>query len=150
MANNSHEQNLIDSFVSALYISNNSEIKIKTLINKNCRAKKYADIEFISESDKLWVIEAKSNQSNDGHNSVHKLFGELLKETGREQRNDCNIAILLPEDGILFYSRLFQSINRQKFLNFGSLIPIKNVFSFGASGILQMSWENLYDKYDNA
>ena len=133
--------------MEALRKSNNSEIKIKTLINKNCRAKEWADIEFISESDKLWVIEAKSNQSKDAHNSVHKLFGELLKETGREQRNNCYIAILLPEDGILFYSRLFQSINRQKFLDFGNLIPIKNVFSFGDSGVLEMSWEDLYDKY---
>ena len=132
--------------MNALNISSDSEIKIKTLINKNCRSKKHADIEFISESDKLWVIEAKINKSKDAHNSVYKLFGELLKETGREKRDNCNIAILLPENGVLFYSRLFQLINCQKFLDFGTLIPIKNVFLFENSGISQMSWENLYDK----
>jgi len=91
------------------------------------------------------VIEAKSHDSEDRHNTVHKIFGELLKETGRTNRVDCRHAILIPEDGLDFYSRAFRSIARDKFLGFGALVPIETVFMYGLSGISQCAWECLYD-----
>ncbi len=147
MGNRNPEQDIIDLFTDALQNHTDNDIKIKTLVNKNCRARKHADIEFISTSGCYWVIEAKSNDSSDAHNTVHKIFGELLKETGRENRSDCKYGILIPECGKEFYSRLFQAINRDKFIEFGKLIPVDSVFTYGQLGVQTMSWEKLYDLY---
>ena len=147
MANRSPEQDLIDLFVEALNKHEDEDIQIRTLHNKNCKARKFADIEFTSASGKRWAIEAKSNDSKDAHNTVHKIFGELLKETGRENRDACHIAILIPEDSKQFYSRLFQSINREKFIAYGSLVPVEKVFTFGEAGIGIITWAELYDHH---
>jgi len=147
MSNRTPEQNLIDAFVSSLQAHDNLDLKIDRLINCRCKAKKWADIEYISASGSHWVIEAKSNDSSDAHNTVHKIFGELLKETGRESRENSKISVLIPESGVSFYSRLFQSINREKFLRFGKLVPVQCVFTFGSSGIGQISWKELYDHH---
>jgi hypothetical protein len=147
MANRSPEQDLIDSFVEVLNNHGDDNIKISELINNNCKSKKTADIEYISESGQLWVIEAKSHDSKDAHNTVHKIFGELLKETGRKRDKECNYAILLPEDGKDFYSRLFQLVNRDKFIGFGELIPVECVFTFGDSVVSTISWQELYDHH---
>ena len=138
------EQDLVDAFDAELHNHQDSHLRIETLINQNCKAKKYSDIEYISVSKTHWVIEAKSNDSGDAHNSVHKIFGELLKETGRDDRANCNFAILIPEASLNFYSRAFQSINSKKFIDFGKLIPVHTVFTFSSSGIGRGSWGELY------
>jgi hypothetical protein len=149
MATRSPEQNLIDEFVA--YLKNHTEktisINSDCIININCRSRNFSDIEFISKAGVHWVIEAKSDDSKDKHNTVHKIFGELLKETGRSDRNNCRYAILIPESSVAFYSRAFQSINREKFLAFGDLIPIKTVFTSNSTGIKQRTWVELYDEY---
>lgn len=147
MSNKTPEQDLIDAFVNSLQEHDSPDLKIGELLNSNCKAKKWADIEYISVSGSHWVIEAKSNDSSDAHNTVHKIFGELLKETGRESRENSKISVLIPEIGVSFYSRLFQSVNREKFLGFGRLVPVQCVFTFGASGVMQISWEELYDHH---
>ncbi|HGS5090437.1 TPA: hypothetical protein ACMDT4_004514 [Vibrio parahaemolyticus] len=147
MANRSPDQDLINGFVEALYKVEDTEYGIGTLINSNCKAKKFADVEFISHSGNHWVIEAKSNDSKDAHNSVHKIFGELLKETGRSERDSCYFGILIPKNAIHFYSRLFQQIDRDKFIQFGVLIPIKQVFAYDSSGVKLLAWSELYDTY---
>jgi hypothetical protein len=119
------------------------------LINQSCKSRKYADVEFISSSGIHWVIEAKSNDSSDAHNTVHKIFGELLKETGKNNRSNCKYGILLPENSTEFYSRLFQEINKQKYVGFGNLIPVEKVCIHGSSGIEIISWEELYDAYQS-
>ena len=149
MSNIAHEQTLIDNFVSELFNHTNSNIRISEIYNNNCKSKTYADIEYISDSGKYWVIEAKSHISADKYNTVHKIFGELLKETGRDSRNNVSYSILIPEEGITFYSRLFQEIKKEKFIGFGDLIPIECVFTFGASGVAQITWEALYDSYNS-
>jgi len=145
MGNRTPEQDLIDRFIDALKRHEDPKIRIETLYNKNCKAKAWADIEYLSKSGLHWAIEAKSHESSDRHNTVHKLFGELLKETGRESRGRANISILIPEEGVTFYSRLLQSICKEKYLGFGALVPVECVFTFGASGVIQLSWEALYD-----
>jgi hypothetical protein len=145
LANRSPEQDLISEFVSSLKSHADESICIDSLYNDNCKSRKFADIEFMSKSGQRWAIEAKSNDSKDAHNSVHKIFGELLKETGRDYRDECLIGILIPEDSMSFYSRLFQSINREKFIQFGNLIPIESVFTYGVSDVGKISWEDLYD-----
>ncbi len=101
----------------------------------------------MSISNKNWVIEAKSDDSRDRHNTVHKIFGELLKETGRNNRENCSYAILIPGSSVKFYSRAFQSIRRDKFIGFGKLIPVNCVFTCNETGIKKISWEKLYDDY---
>jgi len=145
MANRTPEQDLIDEFVAHLQQHADDQLRIAKIINSNCKSKKFADVEFESETKLHWVIEAKSNDSEDKHNTVHKIFGELLKETGRTNRSNCRHAILVPEAAVTFYSRAFQSIHREKFLGFGILIPIDTVFTSSASGVNQLTWESLYD-----
>lgn len=93
------------------------------------------------------VIEAKSDDSKDKYNTVHKIFGELLKETGRTHRSNCRYAILISESSVEFYSRAFQAIDRQMFIGFGGLIPIDTVFISSSTGVKQLTWQSLYDAY---
>ena len=93
MANRTPEQDLVNEFVQHLHAHLDEAIRIKSLLNSNCKAKKLADVEFKSATGLHWVIEAKSDDSKDKHNTVHKIFGELLKETGRTNRADCRHAI---------------------------------------------------------
>ena len=144
MANRSPEQDLIDEFVEHLRKEQNDNICITKLINTNCRSRKFADIEFESKAKLHWVIEAKSDDSGDKHNTVHKIFGELLKETGRTNRSNCRHAILIPESAVEFYSRAFQSIDRKKFIGFGKLIPVDTVFTSSAAGVKLLNWKALY------
>ncbi|UST82143.1 hypothetical protein [Pseudomonas siliginis] len=141
------EQDLIDEFIGHLNVHVDDDLKIHTLFNTDCKSKTLADIEFKSVSNIHWVIEAKSNDSADRHNTVHKIFGELLKETGRKGRVDFRHAILIPLESVKFYSRAFQSIKREKYIGFGNLIPIDTVFMSSIEGISQLSWAALYDAY---
>lgn len=141
------EQDLIDQFIGHLNVHENDDLKISEIYNQNCKSKTRADVEFRSVSNIHWAIEAKSNDSRDKHNTVHKIFGELLKETGRTGRLDFRHAILVPLDAVNFYSRAFQSIKREKYLGFGELIPIETVFTSSPGGITQLSWEALYDSF---
>lgn len=150
MANRTPEQDLIDEFVHRLRNHSDPAIRIESLLNSNCKSKKLADVEFVSAQKLHWVIEAKSDDSKDKHNTVHKIFGELLKETGRTNRSDCRHAVLIPEGAVPFYSRAFQSIAREKFVAFGRLVPIDTVFTCGISGVAQLTWEGLYDSYPPA
>lgn len=150
MAKRTPEQDLIDDFVHRLRAHQDSAIRIESLLNSDCRSKKLADIEFVSVQKLHWVIEAKSDDSKDKHNTVHKIFGELLKETGRTNRADCRHAILIPEGAVPFYSRAFRSIAREKFVSFGKLIPIDTVFTCGTSGIARLTWVGLYDSHPPA
>jgi hypothetical protein len=149
MANRTPEQDLIDEFITHLnqHADDTVAIDSNCVINTRCRTNKFADIEFKSKAKLHWVIEAKSDDSKDRHNTVHKIFGELLKETGRKNRSNCRYAILIPESSVEFYSRAFQSIDRKKFLGFGKIIPIDTVFASAATGVRQLTWEALYDAY---
>lgn len=149
MANRTPEQDLINEFITHLnqHADDTVAIDSNCVINTRCRTNNFADIEFKSKAKLHWVIEAKSDASKDKHNTVHKIFGELLKETGRENRSNCRYAILIPESSVEFYSRAFQSINRKKFLGFGKIIPINTVFTSAATGVRQLTWMALYDAY---
>lgn len=149
MANRTPEQDLIDEFIGHLENQEDPQICIERVINKNCKSKIFADVEFESKGKIHWVIEAKSNASKDAPNTVHKIFGELLKETGRTNRANCRHAVLIPENAVQFYSRAFQSINRKKYLDFGKIIPIENVFTSCSTGVGRLTWASLYDAYDH-
>jgi hypothetical protein len=149
MQNNTPEQNLINSFVDALGKTDIEDIQLSKPSephNQNCKSRTLADIEFTSDSGIRWAIEAKSNESKDKYNTVHKFFGELLKETGRANRDNCNIGILIPRNSKGFYSKAFKKINKEKFIAFGDLIPVKQVFTYDEyAGIEMISWFDLYN-----
>jgi len=147
MANRTPEQDLVNEFIAHLLDHEDETVRIDTVINTRCKSRKFADVEFRSATDLHWVIEAKSDDSKDKHNTVHKIFGELLKETGRTNRSDCRHAILIPYSAVQFYSRAFQCIDREKFLGFGRLIPVDTVFTSSAMGVGQLTWASLYDSY---
>lgn len=64
-----------------------------------------ADVEITIASPEKWrigqntrlYIEAKSHHSSDSQNTINKIFGQLLKETGKRElkENEC-LAILFP------------------------------------------------------
>jgi len=79
-----HEVDVIQGFVEALKKHVRTQLRVAELINANCNSRAFADVEFKSVSKIHWAIEAKSNLSPDKHNAAHKIFGELLKETGHK------------------------------------------------------------------
>jgi hypothetical protein len=123
----------------------NADFRIATLHNQRCKAKNAADVEFTSKSGRRWVIEAKSDRSGDRHNTAHKIFGELLKETGRAHRRGCRYALLIPKGAIGFYARKFRAIKRSAFVRFGKLIPVHTVFACDRARVKRLTWEQLYD-----
>ena len=154
MPNQSPEQDLIHGFVEAIdEICNLNNLTLRKH-NTSCWSRSYADIEFTlssEQSEQCWAIEAKSNESSDNHNTVHKLFGELLKETGRNRGTNCNFAILIPKNGIDFYHKRFRKIDRCKFFGFGWLIPIRTIFFYdhNSNSVEYTSWEQFYDNKSN-
>ena len=146
MPNQKYEQRLVDGFVQQIRRIIEEDCNDPIVIhNDRCGSRTFADIEFTLPSGQRWAIEAKSDQSSDKHNTVHKLFGELLKETGRNERENCNIGVLIPESGIDFYRDSFRRIRKCKFTCFGILIPVHYVFSYGESGVRHTSWNRFYD-----
>lgn len=139
------EQALVDQFVAAtLSELAENEFRLKSKINTNCKHKNYADIEYISETGIHWVIEAKSNLK-DRHNAIHKLFGELLKETGRSRPgNNLHYGVLLPAEGLKFFGKGFAVVNKEKFEAFGDLIPVSKVFYVEGSCIRHLNWAQMH------
>lgn len=147
MKHEAPEKKLINQFVKCLYNKRDKDLCIELLLNNNCKSRTFADVEFISKTNVHWVIEAKSNESSDRYNTVHKVFGDLLKETGRPNRKNCRYAILLPKSALEFYSKSFQSIAKDKFVGFSKLIPINTVFLCGQSEIQEITWRELYEAH---
>ena len=100
------------------------------------------------------LLEAKSNHSTDSANTINKLFGQLLKETGKASRNKwasssfC-LGILVPSDGgewetrngkkkkagsgLDYYRVGFSRIPRHIFDAFGGLVNARYVFAYSES-----------------
>lgn len=142
MSNKEWEQELIDEFVKKL-----KEICSDVIMcNKKCRSQTFADVEFTFPDGRRWAIEAKSHCSGDAFNTRHKVFGNLLKETGRGNRDNCKMGILIPEDGVDFYQAGFKEIAREKYIGFGLLIPVSWVFTYDDCGVKYTSWTSFYDR----
>lgn len=96
------------------------------------------------------LLEAKSNHSTDSPNTINKIFGQLLKETGKlnRQAGACSLClgILIPSDagewetasgkrkraesGIKYYQDGFSRIPRHIFNAFGGLVDARYVFAY--------------------
>lgn len=127
------ESELVNSFVEYLK-SKNIEV-----LNSNCRNKNFADIEY-KKGNVLYRVEAKTHLSEDKHNAVHKLFGELLKMTGYEnpENQEIKYQVLIDgrknektnEDAFEYFSESYSKIPEDKFLSFGKLIPVDKIIVF--------------------
>jgi hypothetical protein len=135
MSNVNYEQQLVDSYWDKI---STTELN---LINKNCKAKKHSDLEYVEKKTNThWRIEAKSHMSNDAYNAVHKIFGELLKETGRGAILDETLKYGLLLDGRYcidkkisgkdFFMKYFSCINYEKYKQFGLIIPIEKIIVY--------------------
>jgi hypothetical protein len=142
MPNRRPEQDLIDRFVTWLKITEGTEY-----ICANCKTQTNADVEYRLANGEYWVIEAKSHDSSDKYNTAHKLFGELLKETGRARaEKQVHIGVLIPTEGRDFYAKCFRAIARDKFIAFGELIPVATVFLCDQNGkVTESKWSALHD-----
>ncbi|MGJ0514187.1 MAG: hypothetical protein ACR65O_00380 [Methylomicrobium sp.] len=150
MANkNEIEQELVTEFCSFIEQHGDETFAVDEIHNGSGDTKFYADIELTTTSGELIAIEAKTHETRDAPNTVHKVFGQLLAEHGKTnpQRE-----ILLPKFGILipaetptnphapkscgrsYYQRRFRDIPELKFEQFGQMVNAKYVFVFKRSG----------------
>ena len=142
-------------FVNKFYEYMTSSDKGIEFINHNCRAKKYADIEYRKAND-LYRIEVKTHLSNDRDNAAHKIFGELLKMTkfDNDEKNNIHYGVLIDDrkvdscTGSAFFSRKFNEfIDREKFLAFGKIFEELKVITFNpdTNDKKEYSWEDFYN-----
>lgn len=153
------EQGLVTSFLAL--VKRSEKFSVARMINTRSRdTKDHADIEYIASNGEYLVIEAKSNETQDAPNTVHKVFGQLLKECSKSQRRetaDPALAILIPDDmptdpkapkekGGDYYRRRFREILPEKYLGFGTLVGAKYVFLCSRGHYVKVyTWEGFYN-----
>ena len=145
MPNINWEQSLVDDFVLALQGVRDCGLLIQCIHNKDCKSLDFADVEFTAKSGQRWAIEAKYGAPNNKQNEVRKLFGDLLRETGRCYRQECNVGLLLHQDTECYFRQHVKLIPRKKFIQFGSLIPVQAVFVFSPTEVKCKTWMEFYD-----
>lgn len=136
VANATPESELVDRFKDNL----NKMTVIKEEANFNCKSQTNADIEFKDFLGNYFVIEAKVSTTSDKYNNIHKIFGELLKETGRPRTNTPNIRYAILIDNDEFFSNGFNEILKEKYLGFGELIPIQDIFILKEEKLFHCKW----------
>ena len=114
------------------------------------------------------LIEAKSHHSKDSANTINKIFGQLLKETGKPitnapRRASYDLGILIPQDagewtsgetqhrrgfGVTYYQAGFRRINREPFKRFGEIVNAKYVLAFSVQWqqLDIYTWCGFYDR----
>ncbi len=122
------------------------EIRHQEKINIGNDSASYSDIEYLSNGNEYLIIEAKSHESKDAYNTRHKIFGQLLKEHGKnspsrqEHTASIVLGILFPKDkttsgksntkksGYDFYRDGYSDIPESIFSGFGELAKVKYIF----------------------
>lgn len=119
-----------------------------------------ADIELCLSAPKWpadfpeWLfIEAKSHHSTDAPNTINKIFGQLLKETGKNASDRAKkkyaLAVVFPSEkgeweskggskqktlsGEDYYRQGFSRIDPRAYSGFGELVNVKYVMSFSST-----------------
>lgn len=123
--NKKTEQELIDNYKAELEKEGCIDCSIYEP-KFNCYSKKKnADIQYVDKNGIEWFIEAKSFKSPDKNNAVHKIFGELLKNTGLE-KNCKNVRYGILIDDFNFLNDHLESIPKEKLEKFAEIIDCKN------------------------
>ncbi|KAF0154226.1 MAG: hypothetical protein FD159_2646 [Syntrophaceae bacterium] len=158
-----HEVPLIDFFHSL--IKDDEIFGVEEEINFGANKNNSADVEYLAKNGELIILEAKTHESQDAYNTRHKIFGELLKEHGKQNpyrkkyANSLTYGILIPEDapssgksntsekGIEFYRKGFKDIPEALYIKFGLLVNLKYVFvcSVEHMTVRVFSWSSFYN-----
>lgn len=142
----SHEQCMINRFLCLMHRAKSPELRIGCVHNSCCQGQQpLADVEFTTKSGHRWAIEAKYGSKTDRPNEVHRLFGNLLRETGRERPAACQFGLLLPGQLEEYYRNGVNRIPRCKFLAFGDLVPVARVYVLDADSVRYGNWGQFYD-----
>ena len=145
MPNTQYEQLPIDSFVSALRHVRDRNLPTRHIDNQSCHSRTLADVEFTAISGVRWAIEAKYGAPNNRPNEVHKLFGDLLRETRCDRPENREIGLLLHRATENDFRNGVARIDRQKFIRFGCLIPVAAVFVVSPPDVIRKTWAEFYD-----
>lgn len=136
--NKSWEQKLIDSF---------KEVKIKDIKadshnNFNCRSNTKADVQYTDLKGTDWFIEAKSFNSPDKYNGLHKIFGELLKMAKfAENSENAHFGILIDDES--FLQNHLRMCSKEKLHAFGKIFDDKiTVFILSNGKLKEQPWES--------
>jgi len=139
-----HEAPLIMCFMEVIEADEN--FGIREVVNFGSDSYECSDVEYLSNSGEYLIIEAKSHESKDAYNTRHKIFGQLLKEHGKQShmRNrysaSITLGILIPKDitssgksntkqsGYDFYRKGYADIPEKLFVGFGELTNAKYIF----------------------
>lgn len=140
----SHEAPLIQCFCEVIQTDARFGIKIKINIGNDSAS--CSDVEYLSNSGEYLIIEAKSHESKDAYNTRHKIFGQLLKEHGKNSpsrkiySSSIVLGILIPKDitssgksstkksGYDFYRDGYSDIPEAMFSGFGELAKVRYIF----------------------
>ncbi|EKO3584030.1 hypothetical protein P0F40_003283 [Vibrio metschnikovii] len=161
MSKRNPEKELIESFKKI--ITSDSAFGIKVAVNFGADSDTVADVEYLANNDKYLILEAKSHKSSNAQNTRHQIFGQLLKEQGKENDkrrqydNKAVFGLLIPgdkaidvkgapkSDGVTYYRDGFTAIPESKFSAFGDLVNAEYVFvCFGMDRIEVFSWLGFY------
>lgn len=158
------EKLLVSKFCEFVRSYGNDEFSVTTIHNASGDTNEYADIELTTATGVLVAIEAKTHETRDAPNTVHKVFGQLLAEHGktnpqRRKASAC-FGILIPAEkpmnpdapkscGTSYYQRRFRNIPENKFEEFGVLVDAKYVFVFRRTRPQQLDVYGWMDFYRN-
>lgn len=155
--NKSPEMTLITMFKEI--ILNDKDYGIRKEINFGTDKKTVADVEYLANNGEYIILEAKSHHSSDAYNTINKLFGQLLKEHGKNSDarktydHFKSLGILIPKDpnnknknGVEFYKSALKKIPEDLYVGFGCLAKVKYIFvcSEIENTVEIYSWINFY------
>lgn len=125
-------------------------VRDQDIHNRSCASQHSADVEITAANGRRWAIEAKYGAERNKWNDVHMIFGKLLRETGRSNRDECSIGLLLHHRNEDFFRQRVRRIRRDKYLAFGCLIPVAAVFVYTGDGVgyKRMTWREFYGDHD--
>lgn len=161
MSKRNPEKELIESFKEL--ITSDNAFGIKEAVNFGDDSDTVADVEYLAKNDEYLILEAKSHKSSNAQNTRHQIFGQLLKEQGKENdkrklyEKSAVFGLLIPgdkaigvkgaptSDGVTYYRDGFTAIPESKFSAFGDLVNAGYVFvCFGVERIEVFSWLGFY------
>ena len=138
MPNKKPELALIKKFEEV--IKSDREFGILHRVNFGLDSDKNADVEYVTTNNEYLIIEAKSHKSSNAPNTIHDLFGKLLREHGKQNptrnnyKNNLKYCLLISGDeynnkaGNIFYMEGFNKIPEEIYLKYVFLIKAAYVF----------------------
>lgn len=143
MSNEEPEKELINNFLNVLKQNDiNNEYKLMEKTN----ILTHADVEFKSQTNLNYILEAKTNLTNNKYNEIHKIYGQILKNRSHEEVEGQQYiyGILINEE--LFFRRGFRKIREDIYQNFGALSQPLHVFVLDEVSLRIYTWNDFYNE----